>query len=110
MLLRRPQDLGAVQVSRDKPLVRREDIGIKLGWLREVEAVAEILVVGPLLIDPIVDKRRLDLDDPDITPWSHTEHIRTAAVGERDFGEAAEVVGRTEKSHHAALNPEGSRR
>ena len=59
-------ELGAVAVGKDQSRFSRDDLVGKIGRDGEIEPVAEIEIVLPLRIGPIVDEARLDLDDQHI--------------------------------------------
>ena len=84
--------------------------GSSSGGLAKKKRSQKSLYSRPLLVDLEIDQRRLDLDDPDLALRPEPQHVGAPAVGERHFGEAAEIALVAQEPHHPALHPERRRR
>jgi hypothetical protein len=86
-------DLAAVAVGDDEARVLGQHLAGKRRRHGEEQPVAELAILGPLLVGAEVFQRGLDLDDPNLAAVGDAGHVRPPPVGQSHLAHRRQPVG-----------------
>lgn len=101
------QDLRIISVSYNHTATFGPEIlllkrcAVKLRGQTPIETVTKIEVIGPFVVTQQVSPDNLDFDDYDVPLAIYSHQIGAAAIAQRHFGQAPDIIAREQAAYPA---------